>query len=149
MQIERRVNKTEIREHSLSRNTHSKLEEIVIRFALVIIYALLYLKDVNRENRCFTVSETALGREHNVSRHHSALGRGIRAVIYRGERVLRTRTRIHRVKVMNKRLHCLIGRSVCFRLGELLSLILKLRELVSELRSEYLPLLRLVIVIIL
>mgnify|MGYP000287845446 CR=1 FL=1 len=64
---------------------------------------------MNRENRGLTVAQTGLGRKQQLLHDQTALRRGIRTVVERRERNLRTCTRMHGVQIVNQRFHRLIG----------------------------------------
>ena len=108
LQVERRVEEAEVREQPLRRAAHRVLEQVVVRVALVVIDALLDLEDLHREDRRFAVAEALLGRLEQVADGHAALGRRIGAVVQRAERHLRAGARIHRVQVVDERLHRLL-----------------------------------------
>ena len=108
--IERRIQEREVREHALGRHAAGQLEQVVVGVALVVVDALLDLEDVDREDRGLAVAQTGLGGEQQLLHHQPPLGRGIRAVVERGERDLRARARVHGVQVVHQCLHRLIGR---------------------------------------
>ena len=116
LEIERRVDKREVREKALRTATASHFEEIVVGLALVVVYALLNLEDLYREYGRLAVAETRFGRKKQILDEHSALGRSIHAVVYGRERYLCARTRVHGVEVVHKRFHCLIGGALGFRI---------------------------------
>ena len=81
---------------------------------------------MNGENRCFAVAETCFLRKKNVLDYHLTFGRSICAVVDGAEGRLRTCTAVHGVKVMNQRLHRLIGCAVGFVYGKLAAVFLYL-----------------------
>ena len=108
-QIERCVEEREVREHALGGNAAGELEQIVVRVAVVVVDAFLDLEDVDREDRRLSVAEAGLGREQQLLHDQTALRRGIRTVVERGERDLRARTGVHGIEVVHQSLHRLIG----------------------------------------
>ena len=108
-QVERRVEEREVREHALRGHAARQLEQVVVRVALIVVDALLDLEDVDWENRGLAVAEAGLGREQQLLHDQTALGRGIRAVVERGERDLCACTGVHGVEIVHERLHRLIG----------------------------------------
>ena len=107
-----RVDEREVREEALCRNAAGQLEEVVVGVGGVVVYALLDLEDVDREDRRLAVAETLLGSEQDVFDDHSALGAGIGAVVDGGKRYLCARAGVHGVEVVDDRFHRLEGRAV-------------------------------------
>ena len=62
LQVKRRIEEREIREHALRGNAACQLEQVVVRVALVVVDAFLDLKDVDREDRRLAVAEAASSR---------------------------------------------------------------------------------------
>ncbi len=58
LQIEGSINKAEIREQPFCTHSDSEFEQIIVRVTCVVVHALFYSENLNRENRCLTVSET-------------------------------------------------------------------------------------------
>ena len=73
LQVKRRIEEREIREHALRGNAACQLEQVVVRVALVVVDAFLDLENMNRENRGLTVSQTGLGREQQLLHDQTAL----------------------------------------------------------------------------
>ena len=149
LQIERRVDEREVREHALCRNADSQLEQVVVGILGVVVYAFLDLENVYREYRRLTVAETVFLGEHDVLDDHSALGGGVGSVVYRGERVLRAGSGIHRVEVVDKRFHRLVGRTVGFSFRELFGSVLQVGEVLAVLSGYLFPFLGFVVVVVL
>ena len=57
LEIVRCILKREIREQALGRRANRKLEQIIIRLAGVVVHALLYSENLNREDRRFAVAQ--------------------------------------------------------------------------------------------
>ena len=112
LQVERRVDKREVGEQPLCADLAREFEQVVVGIVLVVVYPLFDLEYVDRENRRFTETESRLLRKQYVLYHHSAFGRDVRTVVDRAERSLRSRTRMHRVEVVDERFHSLEGRPV-------------------------------------
>ena len=68
LKIERSVNKREVREQSLSRNTAGKFEQIIVRVGRIKVNALFYLEYVDREYRSFAVAKSCLRYSKNMNR---------------------------------------------------------------------------------
>ena len=109
LEVERRIHKRKIREEALGAHANRQPEQVVVRVAGVVAHALLDAENLNRENRRFAVAQSALRRQQQVAHHHARLRRGIHAVVDGGERRLRARAGVHRVQVVDERLHRLIG----------------------------------------
>ena len=114
LEVERCVKEREVREKTLCGNSACKLKQIVVRIARVEVYAFLNLENVYREDRCFAVSEACFCGKQYVFHNHSALRRGVCAVVQRAKRYLSTCTAVHCVEVVYKSLHSLIASSVGF-----------------------------------
>ena len=81
LQVERGVQKAKIREQALGGATQRVAEQVIVRVALVVVDALLNFENLNRENGCFAVSEPRFRSAEQVVHGHSALRRGIRAIV--------------------------------------------------------------------
>ena len=81
LQVERGVQKAEIREQTLGGAAQRVAEQVIVRVALVVVDALLDFENLNRENGCFAVAEPRFRSAEQVVHGHSALRRGIRAVV--------------------------------------------------------------------
>ncbi|MPN05442.1 hypothetical protein SDC9_152692 [bioreactor metagenome] len=72
---------------------------------------------MNGEDGGLAVAQPGIGGKQNVADGHAALRRGVGAVVDAGKRCLRPRAGVHRVEVVHKPLHCLIGGAVGRALG--------------------------------
>ena len=82
------------------------------------------------ENGRFAETEPRLFGKQDVLDDHPALGRSVGAVVDRAERSLRAGTGVHRVEVVDERLHRLEGRPVRLAVGVVLGELLRLAEVV-------------------
>ena len=119
-QVERRVLKAEIREQALRAGFARQLEKIVIRFAGVVIDALLHAENLDREDRRFAAAQSGLRGKQQIADRHARFGRCIHAVIDGRKRHLCARAGIHGVQIVNQRFHRLIGGAIGFRFRLLL-----------------------------
>ena len=121
LQVIRSVNKREVGEQPLGAYPAGQLEQIIVGLSGIIVDAFLYLKDMNGENRSFSIAQAGFCGKQNIPNHHAALGSGIHAVINGAERDLSARPGMHSVQVVDESLHRLVGRPVGFRTGVLKS----------------------------
>ena len=117
LQVKRRIQEDVVREQSLCADLAGEFKEIVVRIALVVVDPFLYLKDVDREDAGLAVTQAGIGGQQDVFDDHSALRRGIGAVVDRAKWGLCTGSRVHGVEVVDKALHRLIGVAVGFAGG--------------------------------
>ena len=121
LQVEGRVEEGKIGEQPLGAYPAGQLEQIIVGLSGIIVDAFLYLKDMNGENRSFSIAQAGFCGKQNIPNHHAALGSGIHAVINGAERDLSARPGMHSVQVVDESLHRLVGRPVGFRTGVLKS----------------------------
>ena len=114
LKVIRSIYEGEVREKAFCAYAAGKLEKVIVGVAGVIVDALFDFKNVNREDRGFSVAKAGFGCKQYVFNNKSAFRAGIGSVVDGAERNLGARSGMHGVKVMNKRFHSLESRAVDF-----------------------------------
>ena len=112
LQVERRVDETEVGEEPHGRGGDGQLEQIVVGVAGVVVHPFLDLEDLHREDGRFPAAQPGLRGQQQVLHHHAALGRGIRTVVDRTERHLCSGAGVHGVEIVHEGFHSLIGTAI-------------------------------------
>ena len=76
---------------------------------LAVRNAVLDLENLDREDRHFAVAQSLDGRGEQFADDHAAFGRSVRSVVHRAEYHLIAASRVHRVEVVDKTFHRLVG----------------------------------------
>ena len=111
-QVEGRVLEREVREQALGGCLAGELEQVVVRVAGSVVHAFLHAEDLNGEDGRFAVAQPRLRAFQQVAHHQPRFRRGVHAVINGGKGHLRAGAGIHRVQIVDQRLHGLIGGAV-------------------------------------
>ena len=114
----------EIREEPACRNLTSQLVQVEIAVLGQIVHTSFLLPDLNREDCCLTASYSLVGRKQDLAHHATSLSTGVCTIVDGRENHLITATRVNRVHIMNKRLHCLMHPSYSLVNGMLLGTLL-------------------------
>ena len=127
LQVKGCILEGEIREQTLCTHAAGKLEQVIVGFAGVEVYAILHTENLDGEDSSFAVAQPCLCHQKHIFHNHAPLCGGIHAVVDGGEGGLRTCTAVHGVEVMQQCLHCLIGCLIgflgCLFRGEGLNLV--------------------------
>ena len=109
LEIERCVNKSEVRKQTLCTDLHRQFEQVIIRVIGIIVDSLLDTENLNREDRCFAMTESCFCSKQKLLNSKTTFPRCICAIVNRAERNLSAGTGMHGIQIMDKPLHSLIS----------------------------------------
>ena len=117
LQVERRVQEGIVGEQTPGADLAAQAEQVVVGVRLIVVDAFLDLKNVYGKNTGLAVAQTGIQCQKHIADGHSALRRGVGAVIDGGEGGLGTGTGVHGIQIVDKALHGLLGVTIGLALG--------------------------------
>ena len=106
--IERGIEIKEVREESTGRHLASQLIKIIVPIFTKIVYAPLFLPNLNREYSGFSITNSFVSGFQQLAYDAASLGRSVRSIIYRRENNLISTSTMNRIHIVDKGFHGLM-----------------------------------------